>query len=117
MTEAYSPTRSAEALQERPHDLSDPAGIARGLASEVVEDAKESVDRITAYTRVLARSPGVVGDIVRFVRANPLEALAVTVGVAFVAGAFLKIGDSAADRTGHGGRSRRSAAADLRGRV
>ena len=94
MAEAYRPTRSVEALQERPHDLSDPAGIARELGNEAVEDAKEAVDRITAYTQMLARSPGVVGDAVRFTRANPLQALAVVAGIAFVAGALLKIGRS-----------------------
>jgi ElaB/YqjD/DUF883 family membrane-anchored ribosome-binding protein len=94
MAEAYRPTRSVEALQERPHDLSDPAGIARELAGEAVEDAKEAVDRITAYTQVLAKSPGFVGDIVRFTRAKPMEALAVVAGIAFVAGAFLKLGRS-----------------------
>lgn len=92
MAEAYRPTESVEALQERPHDLSDPAGIARELAAEAVEDVKESVDRITAYTQVLAKSPGVVGDLVRFTRKKPLEALAVVAGIAFVAGALLKSG-------------------------
>jgi ElaB/YqjD/DUF883 family membrane-anchored ribosome-binding protein len=99
MAEAYRPTRSVEALQERPHDLSDPAGIARELGNEAVEDAKEAVGRITAYTQVLAKSPGIVGDFVRFTRKKPLEALAVVAGIAFVAGAFLKRGQSAQVRS------------------
>jgi ElaB/YqjD/DUF883 family membrane-anchored ribosome-binding protein len=102
MAEAYRPTRSAEALQERPHDLSDPAGIARELAGEAVEDTKEAVGRMTAYTQVLAKSPGMVGDFMRFTRAKPLEAFAVVAGIAFLAGAFLKMPQLRSSKTHRG---------------
>jgi hypothetical protein len=83
-------TRSVEALQERPYDLSDPAAIATEFAGEAVEDAKDTVERIRYQKYLLEHSPGLGGEISRFARDRPIEALVIAAGAAFVLGAVWK---------------------------
>ena len=69
----------AEYTEQKPHDLSDPKGIAIELAQEAVEDIKTTVEET-------AQSPGLVGDALRLPREKPIAALSIAAAVGFALG-------------------------------
>ena len=85
-----TPTTSVDALQESPHDLTQPVEMAKELAGEAVQDAKDAVDQVRYQSELLSQSPGLAGDIARFTRQRPFEALLISAAFAFTIGAIWK---------------------------
>ena len=90
-----SPTTSVDSLRERPNDLTQPVAIAKEVASEAVQDAKDTVDdavdQVRYQAELLSHSPGLAGEIARFTRKRPFEALILSAAVAFTIGALWKL--------------------------
>jgi ElaB/YqjD/DUF883 family membrane-anchored ribosome-binding protein len=84
-----SPTTNVDPL-ERPNDLTQPVAMAKELANEAVQDAKDAVDQVRYQSELLSHSPGVAGDIARFTRKRPFEALLIAAAFAFTIGAIWK---------------------------
>jgi ElaB/YqjD/DUF883 family membrane-anchored ribosome-binding protein len=85
-----SPTISVDALSERASDLSQPVEMAKEIAGEAVQDVKDAVDQVRYQSELLSQSPGLAGDVARFTRKRPFEALLIATAFAFTIGAIWK---------------------------
>jgi hypothetical protein len=83
-------TASVDSLEDRPNDLSQPMEMAKELAGEAVQDVRDAVDEVRYQSELLSQSPGVAGDIARFTRKRPFEALLIATVFAFTIGAIWK---------------------------
>ena len=83
--------RAGSYAQASVHRLSgraqDVAGRAQDVAGDLVEDAREQVERFTGRNL-----EAWTADIRRFVQDRPLQAIAITIGIGYVLGKILRRG-------------------------